>query len=116
MPNDPMSPRVRADLGGWISGPCLPAARIVPPGSTPLRELLSAVNQALTLPPPATARDEVTYLRITRDRSRLVMLTARRLLADREADDTDLMIAVAQLREQVAQLPDDTYDHHPMSS
>jgi hypothetical protein len=42
----------------------------VPPGSTPLRELARAIDQALTLPRPAT-RDEVVYLRYVRDRARL---------------------------------------------
>lgn len=41
---------------------------------------------------------------------------ARRVLADREAGDLDLMIAVDQLREQVAQLGDDSYDHNPLAS
>jgi hypothetical protein len=93
-----------------------PPARMVPPGSTPLRELLTAINQALTLPSPATTRDELTYLRISRDRARLVMLMTRRVLADREADDVDLMIAVGQLRDQLADYPDSGYDHNPLSS
>jgi hypothetical protein len=105
----------RPGEGGWISGP-YPPPRMVPPGSTPLRELLSAIDRALTLPGPATTRDELTYLRISRDRARLVMLTARWLLANREADDTDVLVAVAQLRDQAAQLGDDAYDHHPLSS
>ncbi len=101
---DKPDPNVRRDVGGWISGPCidppLPPGRPVPPGSSALRELLAAIVQALTLPMSDTATDEWAYLRISRDRTRLVMLTCRRLLADREADDTDVMIAVTSLRDQ----------------
>jgi len=97
--------------------PAAPAL-VVPPGSTPLREFCHAVATALALPAPATLRDEVTYLRITRDRARLVLLACRRILADREieADDRDVMAAVASLRSEAAQLADDQYDHHPLSS
>ena len=113
---------VRRDEGGWISGPMLDAplpgrpVRQVPPGSTPLRELLGAITAALTLPRPATERDETTYLRIHRDRARLVLFTCRRLLADREADDRDVMVSVTRLREESAQLADDSYDHAPEPS
>jgi hypothetical protein len=74
-----------------------------------------AVAAALALPAPATQRDELTYLRITRDRARLVLLTCRRILADREIEDDerDVMTAVASLRDQAASLRDDQYDHAP---
>lgn len=88
----------------------------VPPNSSALRELAHAVAGALTLPAPATVRDELTYLRIIRDRARLVRQVMRRLLADREADDQDIMAAVTTLRDQAAQLPDDAYDHSPLPS
>jgi hypothetical protein len=87
----------------------------VPPGSTPLRELAHAIAATLALPKPATTRDELTYLRISRDRSRLVLLACRRILADREIEDDprDVMLAVASLRDEAASLPDDQYDHAP---
>ena len=96
-----------------MSGPAVPP---VPPGSTPLRELAHAVANTLTLPGPATTRDEVTYLRITRDRARLVRQAMRHILGDREADDRDIMAIVASLRDETAQLPDDSYDHTPEPS
>jgi hypothetical protein len=82
------------------SDPPLPPVRPIPPGSSALRELLAAIVQALTLPTSDTTKGGLTYLRISRDRTRLVMLTCRRLLADREADDTDVMTAVTSLRDQ----------------
>lgn len=88
----------------------------VPPNSTSLRELAHAVADALTLPRPATTRDELTYLRVSRDRARLVRQAMRRILADREIDDGDVMVMVASLRDEIAQLPDDGYDHAPEPS
>lgn len=61
-------------------------------------------------------RDETTYLRILRDRVRLVRSAIRRLLADREAEDGDVMLAAASLRDEAAQLGDDQYDHAPEPS
>jgi hypothetical protein len=87
--------------------------RQVPPGSTPLRELGHAINQALTLPKAATTREELMYLRILRDRVRLVRQALRRLLDDHEAGDGDVMAVVTMLRAEVAQLGDDAYDHAP---
>ena len=91
----------------------LPPVRHVPPGSTPLRELAHAVDQALALPAPATTRDELCYLRIHRDRARLVRQAMRRVLADREVGDADIMAIVTSLRDQAAQLADDSCDHKP---
>jgi uncharacterized iron-regulated protein len=88
-------------------------ARQVPPGSTPLRELAHAIDQALALPRAATFRDEVTYLRIIRDRARLVRQATRRIADDHEAGDADVMTAVAVLRDETARLRDDSYDHEP---
>jgi hypothetical protein len=75
--------------------------RAIPPGSSALRELLHAIVLALTLPSSATSKDELTYLRLHRDRARLVLFACRRLVADHEADDTDVMIVVGSLGDQV---------------
>jgi hypothetical protein len=95
-----------------------PAIPPVPPGSTPLREMAHAIANALALPRPATTRDELTYLRIARNRARLVVFAMQRILADREIGNTpgDVMVAVTTLREQVAELGDDAYDHAPAPS
>jgi hypothetical protein len=88
-------------------------SRIVPPGSTPLRELCHAINRALTLPRSATLRDELVYLRVVRDRARLVRHAAQRLAADREASDDDVMTSVAILRAETGQLGDDAPGYEP---
>jgi hypothetical protein len=87
-----------------------------PPDSTPCRVLLRAIADALTLPPPAAHRDEIAYLRLARDRSRLVIAACRRVLTDREAADRDLLAAAAALRDEAAGYPPDGYEHHPMAT
>lgn len=108
---------VRYDVGGWISGPCLDRAPapVVPPGSTAVREFCHAIEQALTLPAPATTRDELTYLRISRDRARVVLYGVSQILADREIDDRDIMAVVSGIRKQARQLPDDQYATHSLT-
>jgi hypothetical protein len=80
----------------------------VPPGSTALREFCHAVISALTIPDAARPGlrqadhpEDVAVLRLYRDRTRLVLTTMRRILADREIDDRDVMTFVVSLREQV---------------
>jgi hypothetical protein len=110
-------PNVRHDVGGWLSGPCLDPEQLpAPPGSTPCRVLLRAISETLTLPPPATHRGEVVYLRLSRDRARLVVSACRRVLDDREAEDRDLLIAADSLRDQAADYPPDGYDHNPLAT
>ncbi len=64
----------------------------------------------------ATSHDELTYLRIMRNRACLARLSMRRLLADHEADYRDVIVVVAVLHNQAAQLSDDTYDRAPEPS
>ena len=82
---------------------------VVPPGSSALREFCRAIEAALTLAAPATTKDELTYLRISRDRARVVLLGCKRVLADDEVDDRDLMTIAASLRDMTTQLPADQY-------
>jgi hypothetical protein len=77
--------------------------------SSALREFCRAIEAALTLTAPATTKDELTYLRISRDRARVVLLGCKRVLADDEVDDRDLMAIAASLREMITQLPADQY-------
>jgi hypothetical protein len=40
----------------------------------------------------------------------------RRILGDLKASDRDVMVIVTSLRDETAQLPDDSYDHAPEPS
>jgi hypothetical protein len=86
-----------------------PGAPVVLPGSSALREFCRAIEAALTLTAPATTKDELTYLRISRDRARVVLLGCKRVLADDHVDDRDLMAIAASLRDMTTQLPADQY-------
>jgi hypothetical protein len=48
-------------------------------------------------------------MRISRDRARVVLYGCKRVLADREIDDRDLIVIVASLRDLITQLPADQY-------
>jgi hypothetical protein len=89
--------------------------RVVPPGSSALRELLTTVVIALEVKPPTEASDLAAYRYLLAARARAVRHTARRLLDDREADDEDVMIAVWALRDQLRELTP-TYQEHPLAS
>lgn len=70
--------------------------RPMPPGSTPLRELAHAVAGALTLPNDVADREEIDYLRASRDRARIVLFAMRRIIADHEIEnDPGDVLAVA---------------------
>ncbi len=88
---------------------------VVPPGRSALREFCRAIDHALTLAAPATTKDELTYLRISRDRARAVLLGCKRVLANQEIDDRDLLVIVASLRDLTAQLPADHYAPNPLT-
>lgn len=77
----------------------------VPPGSSPLRELAHAIDQALTLPKPVAEWQEIIYLRASRDRARLVREVMREIIRDREIehDSRDVMALVMRLRRDAGQ-------------
>jgi hypothetical protein len=91
----------------------------VPPGSTALREFCHIVVRALTMPVPAIrpgmssvqSADEVAYLRLCQSRAQLVLVAMRRILADREVDDHDVMVFVTSIREQIADYSVNGYYH-----
>jgi hypothetical protein len=78
--------------------------REVPLGGTPLRELAYAIAQALTLPDDVISQAEPAYLRISRDRARVVLSGMRRIIADRELDEDDLMTIIATIRDETGRL------------
>jgi hypothetical protein len=85
-----------------MNDPSARPRRIVPPGSTPLRELAHAVAGALTLPNDVAEREELDYLRGSRDRARVVLFAMRRIIADHDLDDDDLMSIVEAIRDDSA--------------
>jgi hypothetical protein len=82
-------------------------------GVAALRELLAAIVSTGRLPTPATGAAELIYLRIGRDRHRLVMFTAQRLVSSPDITDSELREATHALLDQAASLPLNDYDHHP---
>jgi hypothetical protein len=89
-----------------------PAVPSVPPGSMPLREVAHAVDRVVAMAGRVTAYDELTHLRIMRDRACLARQSVR-LLADYETDDRDVMVVAPVLCDQAAQLRDDICDRVP---
>jgi hypothetical protein len=88
---------------------------MIPPGSSALREFCRAIEDAFTLAAPATTKDELTYLRISRDRARVVLYGCKRVLADREIDERELMVIVASLRDLTTQLPAHQYNSNSLT-
>jgi hypothetical protein len=78
--------------------------RIVPPNSTRMLELAHAIAGALTLPGDVAEREEIDYLRAGRDHARVVLFAMRRIIADRDLDDNNLMAIVATIRDNTTQL------------
>ena len=108
-------PNVRLDIGGWISGPCLPAPAA--DGRTPQRMFVRAVLEALSLPAPATPVDEITRLRLLADRARVVATTCRGLLTEADGPDSlALLLAAQSISEGTREYPPDTYSWHPLGS
>lgn len=110
-PGPPEETGTRTPRAGRVSY----SRRVVPPGSSAMREFLLTVVSALEVKPPTEARDLAAYRYLVVARARAVRHTARRLLDDREADDEDVMIAVWALRDQLHDLTP-TYDEHPLAS
>lgn len=86
------------------------------PRHSAYRALLSAVRDALTLPPPALISDERAYLELLRDRAQLTRRGLNRLAADPEAGPLDFETEARVLCEQLADLPPDTYRHSGLAS
>lgn len=81
---------VRYDEGGWISGP------MVPPGSSPARELLHSVRRALDVPEGSAA---------LAGRVQAVRESLQRILADPDTWADDLMSEAAILRQAASDIP-----------
>lgn len=78
-----------------------------------IRHLLSAVYQALDLPPPHRAADRVPYLTLLERRAALALGSIGRLMADSQSDDLDYISEGDHILHLIADLPPDTYRHGP---
>ncbi|HUZ52738.1 MAG TPA: hypothetical protein VMU94_09445 [Streptosporangiaceae bacterium] len=77
-------------------------ADLIPPGSTPTRELLSAVLDALTPSVPMTEANELVWLR---DRAGQVRAGLRRFLSGPDNGSAELVGEARILRALTADLP-----------
>ena len=87
-----------------MTNPTAAPRRIVPPGSTPLLELAHAIAGALTLPGDVAEREEIDYLRASRDHARIVLFAMRRIIANHDLEEEDLVTIAGSIRDAAGQL------------
>jgi hypothetical protein len=75
------------------------------PSDSAIRHLLSALHQALDLPAPGQARDEVAHLRLLQQRARIALASIARLVGDPHSDALDYMSEGDHILHQLADLP-----------
>jgi hypothetical protein len=85
-------------------------------GAAAVRGLLESVATALDLPAPATAEDEMTFLRLRSDRATETLRAIMNVLSHQPATDLDLAWCSAWLDEALEEYPAAGYEHSPMSS
>ena len=85
----------------------------LPPGGGAIVHLLSAVHQALDLPAPRRASDQLPYLRLLDQRARLVRASIGRLISNPRSDAVDYTSEGDHILHKLADLPPDTYRHQP---
>ena len=83
------------------------------PDGGAIAHFLSAVYQALDLPAPRRAKDQLPYLTLLDQRARLARASIGRLISNPHADAVDYASEGDHLLHQLADLPPDTYRHHP---
>ena len=88
------------------------AANTAASGSA-IRHFLSAVHQALDLPPPSRPQDRQLYLNLLEQRAELARASIGRLAASQQSDELDYISEGDHILHQIADLPPDTYRHAP---
>jgi sugar lactone lactonase YvrE len=83
-----------------------------PPDTTAITHYLTAVRQALTLPPPRRSSDHLPYLRLLDQRARLARDSISRLLTNPQPEPPDYTSEGDHILHQLADLPPSTYRHH----
>lgn len=86
---------VRRDVGGWISGP------MIPPGSTPCRELLRVIGTALDMPEGRAEHDRERRGQLLSARCEVIRGALRRVLADPGADALDMMTEATAIADRM---------------
>jgi len=84
-----------------------------PPTGGATVHFLSAVHQALDLPAPHRAKDQLPYLRLPDQRASLARDSIGRLISNPHSDAVDYTSEGDHILHQLADLPADTYRHHP---
>lgn len=93
-----------------------PAAAVPVLRATAVRALLHSVAEALDCPAPATAEDEVTFLRLRSERATEALRAILNVLADPGRTDLDYSWIAANLDIAIQQYPADRYEHSAMTS
>lgn len=90
------------------AAPSVPA----PPDGAAMRYFLGAVQQALTLPAPDRARDQIRFLRLLEQRAAVALASIGRLLSDPLSEPLDFTSEGDHILHQLADLQPATYRHH----
>jgi hypothetical protein len=75
------------------------------PGDSGIRHLLSALHQAFDLPAQGGAGDELAYLGLLHQRTRIAVASIGRLVGDPHSDVLDYMSEGDHILHQLADLP-----------
>ncbi len=83
------------------------------PNGGAIVHFLSAVHQALDLPAPRRASDQLPYLRLLDQRAHLARASIGRLISNPHSDALDYISEGDHILHKVADLPPDTYRSRP---
>jgi hypothetical protein len=77
-----------------------------------IRQLLSAVYQALDLPLPVQPWGRRAYLRLLEERAFIARVSVGRIVRNADSDELDYVSEGDHIRYQLAELPPSTYRHY----
>jgi hypothetical protein len=100
-----------ADNEVTVTDPCITVPE--PPTGASIGHFLHAAAQALTLPEPRRGSDRLPYLTLLEQRSRVVLASIGRLLANPNSESSDFMSEADHVLHQIADMPPGTYRHRP---
>jgi hypothetical protein len=79
-----------------------------------IRHFLSAVYQALDVPPPRRPHDRLPYLNLLEQRASVARASIGRIVASEHSDELDYTSEGDHILHLIADLPPDTYRHDPV--